>query len=94
MAKIFDDSMSLRRPCQRLQHRKAGYGNWTEGDVLTPDGIVSVYSQDGESTRDRHTRLDFVAHGRLYMRHINGKCYSHRGLVTIAARFAAEMVSQ
>lgn len=90
--KVSDDSMSLQRPFSRLHDRKE-YGGWTEGEVVTRDGIVSVYAQGGDEN-DKHTRLDFALNGRLYMRHFQGKRYSHRGLVTIAARFAAEMVSQ
>ena len=92
MARISDESMSLQRPCSRLHDRKE-YGGWTEGDILTRDGIVSVYAQGGDGN-EKHTRLDFALNGRLYMRHFHRKRYSHRGLVTIAARFAAEIVSQ
>lgn len=88
MSEIFDDSMTVNRAFSRIEVRKEG---WTDGEVLTPHGIVSVYAQ-GDDDHRPHTRLDFVHNGRLYMRNYPGKRYSPRGLVTKAREFAEEIV--
>jgi hypothetical protein len=87
---VFDDSMALQRPHSRISVGQPPRG-WTDGAVFTCHGIVLVYAQ-GDDEYTHHTRLDFVWQGRLYMRDFNGKRYSPRGLVTLADRFAAEIV--
>lgn len=88
--KQFDDSMSLeKRGYGRIEVRKEG---WTDGEVLTPFGIVTVYAQ-GDAENVPHTRLDFVWNGRLYMRNFGDKRYSPRGIVTKAMKFAAEIAA-
>ena len=85
-----DDSMSLaRRGYGRIEVRKDG---WTDGEVVTPFGIVSVYAQ-GDAENQPHTRLDFAWNGRLYMRNFDGVRYSPRGLVTKAMQFASEIAA-
>lgn len=85
-----DDSMSLaRRGYGRINVHKDG---WTDGEVVTPFGIVSVYAQGDDENRP-HTRLDFAWDGRLYMRNFDGRRYSPRGLVTKAMQFASEIAS-
>lgn len=84
-----DDSMKLGKRGYGRINTKNGY---TDGEVLTPVGIVSVYAQ-GDDQNVPHTRLDFVFDGRLYMRNFIGKRYSPRGLVTKALEFADEIAS-
>jgi hypothetical protein len=62
---------------------------WTTSSVFTREGIVAVYMEAGERP---FTRLDFIHKGRLYTRDIHGRSYTERGLVTVANRFAGEMV--
>jgi hypothetical protein len=57
-----------------------------DGSVVTKHGIVEVYSQKGAP----YTYIQVVIGGRLYERTIN-KEYTERGLVTVAARFAAAL---
>lgn len=86
--KVHDDSMAVgRKGFSRLMTMKEG---WTDGDVVTPWGIVSVYAQ-GDDRYRHHTRLDIVHNGRLYMRDFHGKRYSPRGLVMKAMQFAREI---
>jgi hypothetical protein len=73
-----------------LIRTKRGEDGWTEGVVPTRYGFVSVYAQ-GDARFSPHTRLDFIWAGRWYQRSFHGKRYSHRGLVTIAVRFAQEI---
>lgn len=88
--KQFDDSMSLqKRGYGRVVVRREG---WTDGEVLTPYGIVTVYAQ-GDAENSPHTRLDFVWDGRLYMRNFDGKRYTARALVTKAMEFATEIAA-
>lgn len=91
--KITDDSMKLPyRGINWISRHPAG---WTDGEVLTPFGIVAVYAQGDKAKGESfHTRLDFVFDGRLYMRNFENKRYSSRGLVTKAYEFAAEIWNQ
>jgi hypothetical protein len=73
-----------------LIRTKRGEDGWTEGVVPTRHGFVSVYAQ-GDAQYSHHTRLDFIWAGRWYQRNFCGKRYSHRGLVTVAVRFAKEI---
>lgn len=85
---IYDDSMSIgKRGFSRIEVRKEG---WTDGEIATPWGFVSVYAQGGEN-HFYHTRLDFICKGRLYMRNFSGKRYTPRGITTKAMRFAKEI---
>jgi hypothetical protein len=86
---IYDDSMSFdKHGFSRIEVRKEG---WTDGEVATPWGFVSVYAQ-GDDNHYYHTRLDFIHNGRLYMRNFSGKRYTPRVIKTKAMRFAKEMV--
>lgn len=62
---------------------------WTTASVFTRVGIVAVYMEAGDRP---FTRLDFIHGGRIHTRDINGKSFTDRGLVTIANRFAGEVV--
>jgi hypothetical protein len=80
-------TMKVLRPWGGIsQNKEDGYA---EGVVFTPNGIVDVYSQDG----DPHTVLRVVIDGRLHQRNIH-KAYTKRGLVTLATRYAAELKEQ
>lgn len=86
---FFDDSMKVQKDgFSRTEDRE----NWTDGEVVTPWGIVSVYAQGDENTT-KHTRLDFVWGGRLHMRNFSGKRYSKRGIKTKAMQFAKDIAS-
>lgn len=63
---------------------------WTQGQVFTPYGIVSVYAQGDEKNRN-YTRLLIVLDGYLHSRIFNDKRYSPRGIFTKALEFAAEV---
>jgi hypothetical protein len=80
--------MRLDRPVGRM-NKCDGY---IEGSVLTPHGIVTGYAQ-GSDTESHHTSLSVIVNGRMYTRSWP-KRYSARGIVTLAARFAAEMAEQ
>lgn len=62
---------------------------WISGEVHTPFGIVSVYSQGDDDTYP-HSSYRIILGGRLY-------CYSEdkqrapRGLVAMAGRIAREL---
>ena len=86
--KMYDDSIGVGAGHSQVKFNPNG---WTEGCVFTPHGIVSTYAQ-GDDTNVAHTRLDFVCAGKLYMRNFSGKRYSPRGIVTIAKRFAKEII--
>ena len=87
--KYQDDITSVGRGFSRIQDNDSKYGNYITGEVITPECIVSIYSQ-GDKDSFAHTRLDIVKNGRLIMRSIN-KRYSKRGLVTLAKKFAKEI---
>jgi hypothetical protein len=87
---IFDESMALdKRPSgSRISTHPNG---WTDGAVSTVYGFVLVYAQ-GDAEHFHASRLDFIWHGRLYMRNFSKRRLSARGLVTAANRFAHEVV--
>lgn len=63
-------------------------GRWTDGVVLTPSGIVRVYSEAG------FTVMQLICFGQLWEREVRGgPRYSGRGLATIAARFADDVAT-
>jgi hypothetical protein len=86
VAKQQDFSMKLTSPINRIWKHPDGY---FEGCVFTPNGIVNVYSQGGESETPS-TNLDFVWEGRLHSRRIPRR-FTRRGLVTVANRYAEEI---
>lgn len=88
--KIFDDKMTVSRGFSRIhKHENSSY---LTGEVATPQGFTSVYTQ-GDNVHFPHTRIDFVHKGVLYMRNIE-KRYSAQYLVTLAKRFAKEIVNK
>ena len=77
---------------------KNGYGRITEydsyrkGTVLTHHGIVEVYSMFGYWPGIvKHTSLDMMHKGYLHTRTFN-RSYSARYLVTLAKRFAEDVL--
>lgn len=89
--KIFDDSIAVGK--RGFNRATENDGGWTDGEVGTPWGFVSVYAQ-GNSRGDNFSRLDFIWSGRLYMRNFPGTRFSKRGLKTKALQFAQEIASQ
>lgn len=61
--------------------------DWIEGHVFTPGGIVAAFSQHDA------TSLHFVHGGRIYNR-IYNRGFTERGLVTLAKRFAADVLRE
>ncbi len=81
---IFDNKMSLLRPFSRI--KGSTIGNWFDGEVITKNGIVSVYSQED------YSKLDFAYKGKLYSRNYINRGYSPQFLVTLADRFSEEII--
>lgn len=81
MSAYRDDRLKLDKCFNRIKYHLLG---WSEGDVLTPGGIVSVYAEPGL------TRLDLARDGTLYVRSFN-KRFSFSGAVTKAREFAEEI---
>lgn len=74
------------------RHMHGGQTSVQEGFVNTIHGYVAVYSvwyADGT----RFTRLDFIHGGKMHYRNINDY-YLSRYLVTLAKRFAADVVAK
>lgn len=61
---------------------------WTKGTVLTPDGVVDVYSQPGANA---YSSYEAVVYGRHYIR-TESIHRNHRGLAIQAGRFIREIV--
>jgi hypothetical protein len=89
--KTVDGSLRLRNSFSVLQRRP----DYTEGTIVTPHGIVSVYTEvaDYDMEINSGTILEFVYRRRYYRRDIN-RAYSERGLSTVANRFAKEIVNK
>lgn len=87
MAKTTNWNAKLTSPWNRVWKHPDGY---LEGCVITPHGIVAVYSQ-GSATETPSTNLTFVYGGRVYQRTIP-KRYTKRGLVTVANRYAGDVI--
>jgi hypothetical protein len=71
-----------------IQTRKTGIERvYFEGTVITPHGIVDVYSEQSV------TAISFVHDGRLYRR-IWRKGFAPQGLSRLAKAFAKEIASK
>jgi len=93
-----DSSLSISRPRGRIQlHEKESLGIpvFLSGSVLTPNGIVDVLSRhrSAGSWSFEYTTLDMVVGGRWHMRFFE-RAYSAQYLVTLADRFAREVVAR
>ena len=81
-----DSSAAFRRSSSGiLTEQCANYEPWYLGDVMTPNGIVKIYSAT------RVTELAIIADGVLYRREWR-KGFLPQYLVTLATRFAADVV--
>ncbi len=80
--KPYEESYALRSSTPRIQ----SFDKWRMGDVLTPWGIVSVY------TEERATIYGVVHDGRHHMRTEN-RTRTNRGIAIEAAKFAKRVVS-
>lgn len=80
-----DESFSLKRPFSRVYEYGEGDKLYLDGEIITPFGVVSVYSQKGYSKFD-------VAHGMRHYMRSSYRSYSRRGLVTQAMRFIKEII--
>lgn len=68
------------------------HGGYSAGYVVTPNGVVGVYFQSGNSPRFKaHTSFDFVHAGRTH-RVSWQRTFSDRFVKTLAKRFAADVV--
>jgi hypothetical protein len=83
------ENYAVSRPMSRIGTRRSDEFVWLDGEVVTPRGIVTVYSQSDER-RGGYSRYDFVYGGRLYVRTENVE-RTVRGLAIMAARFAEEV---
>jgi hypothetical protein len=79
------DTMTIHDPVMWIDKLGTEPNEYYRGVVFTKQGIVAVYRQDD------HTRLDFVWRGKWYSRQIPA-AYSDRYTITLANRFAGEVV--
>ena len=86
--KVNDNRHSIGEGYSNIHHNKEY--DYLDGIVYTKHGIVSVYSQ-GDDRFTHSTFLCFAVNGRCYTRRINRR-YSKRYLVTLAKRFADEIM--
>lgn len=85
--KSHNNSFAFKKPFGRVEIRPEG---WTDGDVVTYYGIVSVYAQ-GDEDSYYSTGLQFAYEGRLYGRTFL-KRYTPRGIVTKANEFVQDVI--
>ncbi|MDB4893176.1 MAG: hypothetical protein JWL61_5031 [Gemmatimonadetes bacterium] len=69
-----------------------GKPRYYTGHVDTLNGYVTVYSQGYDRKWRAFTEVRFIWNGREYARSWDRK-FSERGVVTIARRFAAQVVA-
>lgn len=89
--RTINDSISIGQGFSRIESRKSGDLEWTDGVYVTPNGVVIVQAQGGD---DPFTRLDFALNGTLYMRTFDGKNYKPRHIARLAIKFAAEQTAK
>lgn len=78
------DSLSVGRGWSSIQTHRTEHGNYLEGMVFTPHGIVAVYSQEDATT------FRTVVDGQLYhMGERRGR--TARGLAILAQRWMREI---
>jgi len=87
-----DNVTKVYRPWAYLNHEGGPDNPYTVGIVYTTLGIVDVYSQP-DVHGSGYTRLAFVCEGYSHQRNIDA-FYSDRYLVTLASRFAREVVEK
>lgn len=81
----FDDSFDIGDGFTRWA---AGTNGYDDGEVILPEGIVTVLMQGDDRNRPL-TRLDAVINGRLVIRTYE-KRYSRRGVVRLARQLLRE----
>lgn len=92
-----DNSYEVSRPQGwSLRTEKIDTGDYEiSGNVATPHGMVEVshygYAGRGGKPPSGHTFLRWQNGSRVYSRQLVDGQYSRRYLVTLAARYAAEM---
>jgi len=94
---IWNDNWDVGRVRGCIETRTYRNGNrddlmdtYLDGTVITPHGYVEVmaYTYPNFSV----TRLDFIWKGRMYSRSFRSKRYSKRYCVTLAKKFAEDVV--
>jgi hypothetical protein len=78
-SKAQEESYALDGSRARIEQHDGG--TWREGDVVTAWGIVSIYAEA------KHTRYDFAANGRHYMR-TEFRHRTNRGIAIEATKYA------
>ena len=90
MSKFSDQSWKFARPYGHNEQRGTLPHVWLDGHVVTPHGVVCAGTN--LMPREGLTSLWMVHKGREYSRRFP-KDYSKRYLVTLAVRFAKDVVS-
>lgn len=95
MTNYTDSSVAITRSDgYRLQEESYDEGDYLyqSGCVATPDGHVQVIATWVKKARRKKTHLMFIHRGREWTRHYDNY-YQPRYVVTLCARFAAEVVA-
>lgn len=87
---VSDESYAVGKGHANIVEEKleSNGSTWLQGEVHTPRGIVSVYSQ-GDDTFRPSTQLKMIVLGRCHTRRMNRR-FTARGLITKAKAFASE----
>jgi hypothetical protein len=90
--KVINDSYAVNWSAARLaKNEKYCY---SYGYVITPLGLIGVYSQwpdSGNPGSDSFTTFEVVRDGRAYTKRVM-RTYTDRGLVRVAGQFAREVL--
>ena len=92
MIEHYDYQFNLSPHLKRIYKQESvdGKSTYLVGHVMTEYGTVGIYTQ-GDDKNFHHTRLDFPHGKTCYVRTFN-KRYSERGIVTVAKKFAKEVL--
>lgn len=88
MTTSIDYKFKITKPINSIGFNKEY--EYYDGDVVTKNGIVGVYSQGFNPSHIKSTRLEIVFNGVVHVRIICNS-YSQKHLVTLANRFAEEV---
>ncbi len=91
MARFKSFSYTIQRPQGRITEASDDMGWASEGTVITANGIVEVDANTYHG--NGWTLFRFVYDGRMYERQFD-RYYTPRGMVTLAARFACDVVAK
>lgn len=83
-------SFTVTNSIGRVYWKEASGAKYLEGCVITPYGIVSMYSQGHDLACDKHTHLDFVLDGRCHSLSIK-RAFTAKGCAIVAGRFAKQI---